>query len=82
MMAKLDTLLASNIGNTAGGEEAVKGKGGDFSAGRRKKKGKHNAAEKYYPALTASPGDKILSGRRQPALFTITSPPDNLKAPQ
>jgi hypothetical protein len=58
------TLLASNIGNTAGREEAVKGKGGDFSAGKRNKKGEHNAAEKYYPALTASPSDRILPGRR------------------
>ena len=41
-----------------------------------------HGAEKYNPALTASPSDTILPERLQPAMCTIiTSPPSSPRAP-
>ena len=62
-------------------EEAVKVEGGDFPAEGGKVKRQPCAAGKYNPALTASPSDTMLSGRLQPALCAITSPPDNPPTP-
>ena len=74
-------LLASSIGNAFREDEAVKVKGGDFPAEEGRFYRQPCAAGKYYPALTASPSDIILSGRRQPALSAITSQPGNPPTP-
>ena len=64
-------LLASIIGNTFSERGAVKVEGGDFPAKDGKLHRQACAAGKYNPALTASPSDIMLLGRRQPALCAL-----------